>query len=170
MGQAFNALGINIPSLVSQFVNFGVVVLVMYLVAWPRIGRGLEERSRRIEESLAAAERVKEEARQSEADIQARLDQARQDGQALVAQAQQIAQRIQDEGRAQAGRDAEALLERARTEIRLERDGAIAQLRGEFADIAVQAASKIVRKELDPQTHRQIIEETLAEARFDSSN
>ncbi|HWQ27678.1 MAG TPA: ATP synthase F0 subunit B, partial [Dehalococcoidia bacterium] len=85
-------------------------------------------------------------------------------GQALVAQAQEIAARIQAEAREQARADAEALLARARSEIQLERDNAIAQLRKEFADVTIRAAEKVIRQSLDREAHRKLIEETLAES------
>ena len=67
-------------------------------------------------------------------------DVARREGQEIVGNAQQIAGRIQSEAREEANRDRERGLERARAEIQLERDRAIADLRGEFADITVAAA------------------------------
>ena len=58
----------------------------------------------------------------------------------------------------------EQLLERARSEIQLERDGAIAELRKEFADLTILAAERVIKRSLDRQAHRQLIEEVLAEA------
>jgi F-type H+-transporting ATPase subunit b len=46
----------------------------------------------------------------------------------------------------------------------LERDGAIAQLRREFADLTITAAERVIRRSLDRDAHRQLIEEVLAEA------
>ncbi|KKK63654.1 hypothetical protein LCGC14_2992130, partial [marine sediment metagenome] len=71
---------------------------------------------------------------------------------------------LQDEARQAARRDAEALLERARSEIQLERDAAIADLRREFADLTVTAAERVIRRSLDRKAHRELIEEVLAEA------
>ena len=51
-------------------------------------------------------------------------------------------------------------------EIQLERDRAIADLRGEFADITVTAAEKVINQSLDRQAHQRIIDETLAESNF----
>ena len=85
---------------------------------------------------------------------------------APIANAQQIATRIQAEAREQAQRDREAALERATAEIQLERDRAIADLRGEFADITVQAAERVIGQSLDRQSHQRIIDEALAESNF----
>jgi F-type H+-transporting ATPase subunit b len=58
------------------------------------------------------------------------------------------------------------VLERATAEIQLERDRAIADLRGEFADITVRAAERVIGQSLDRQSHQRIIDETLAESNF----
>ncbi|MGI8926774.1 MAG: F0F1 ATP synthase subunit B [Tepidiformaceae bacterium] len=164
MGQAVDALGINLPQLIAQIVNFAVLLVVLRLTLYKPILRMLEERKQRIAEGLNAAEIARAEALQAQANIQGQLDTARREGQELVASAQTIATRIQAEAREQAGRDREAATQRARAEIQLERDRAIAELRGEFADITVRAAEKVIGESLDRQAHQRIIDETLAES------
>lgn len=157
-------LGINIPVLIAQLINFTILLLVLRAVLYRPILRMLDERRSRIEESLSAAERMKRQAAEADRQVQEQIEQARREGQALVAQAQEIAARIQAEAREQARADAEALLARARNEIQLERDNAIAQLRKEFADVTIRAAEKVIRQSLDREVHRKLIEETLAES------
>jgi F-type H+-transporting ATPase subunit b len=166
MGQAIDALGINLPQLIAQIVNFAILLFVLRLVAYKPILRMLDERKRRINEGLNAAEIARAEAAQAQANIQAQLDVARREGQDIVANAQQIAARIQVDAREESARDREAALQRARAEIQLERDRAIAELRGEFADITVSAAEKVIGQSLDQQAHQRIIDEALAESRF----
>ncbi len=162
-------LGINLPVLVAQIVNFLVLLLVLYLVAYKPILRMLDERSRRIREGLSAAEQSKERATEANREAQEQIEAARREGQAIVAQAQQVSARIQAEGRQQAQTQAEALLERARGEIQLERDNAIAELRREFADLTVTAAEKVIGQSLDRAAHRRLIDQTLAESSFRES-
>jgi F-type H+-transporting ATPase subunit b len=159
-------LGINLPLLIAQVINFFVVLLVLRLFLYKPVLAMLDRRAQRVREGLEAAEQSQERATQAEQEVSQQLDQARQQGQALIAQAQEAANRIQEESRAQARRDAEALLERARSEIQLERDQAIGELRKEFADITVSAAEKVIGQSLDKQAHRRLIDETLAESTF----
>lgn len=157
-------LGINIPVLIAQLINFTILLVVLRAVLYRPVLRMLDERRAKIEESLSAAERMKRQAAEADRQVQEQIEQARREGQALVAQAQEIAARIQAEAREQARADAEALLARARSEIQLERDNAIAQLRKEFADVTIRAAEKVIRQSLDREAHRKLIEETLAES------
>jgi F-type H+-transporting ATPase subunit b len=166
MGQAIDALGINLPQLIAQVANFVVLLLILRLTLYKPILKMLDERRQKIAEGLNAAEIARAEAAAAQSNIQAQLDTARHEGQELVANAQSIAVRIQADAREQSNRDREAALERARAEIQLERDRAIAELRVEFADITVSAAEKVINQSLDRQAHQRIIDETLAESSF----
>jgi F-type H+-transporting ATPase subunit b len=159
-------LGINLPGLLAQLINFTILLIILRLVAYKPIMRMLDERRRRIHEGMESAERMKEREAQAEQEVAERIENARREGQTLIGQAQQIAQRIQAEGREQAQADAEALLARARSEIQLERDSAIADLRREFADLTIAAAEKVVGQSLDRRAHQRLIDEVLAESTF----
>ncbi len=166
MGEAFSALGISVPLLVAQLVNFSILLVILRLTLYRPVLRMLDERKQRIAEGLNAAEIARREAASAQANIQAQLEAARKEGQEIVANAQAIATRIETEAKEQAAREREAALEKARNEIQLERDRAIAELRREFAAITVAAAEKVINQSLDPQAHQRVIEETLAESRF----
>lgn len=166
MDKAVEALGLNLPQLIAQIVNFFVLLFILRLVAYKPILKMLDERKQRIAEGLNAAEIARAEAAAAQANIQGQLDAARKEGQEIVAGAQGIATRIQADAREQSAKDREAALERARVEIQQERDRAIATLRGEFADITVSAAEKVINQSLDRQAHQRVIDETLAESKF----
>lgn len=163
-------LGINLPVLIAQIVNFTILLVVLRLVAWGPLTKMLEERRVRIAESLSAADQAKAQAAESERQIQDQVEASRREGQALVAQAQEISARIQAEARTQAQADADAMLGRARNEIQLERDQAIADLRKEFADLTIAAAEKVINQSLDRGQHRRLIDEALAQSSFREKN
>ena len=164
MGEAFTALGINLPQLIAQIANFVVLLVILRLTLYKPILRMLDQRRERIAEGLGAAEEARAEASDAQARIQDQLDEARGQGQEIVANAQQVATRIQEDAREQSERDREASSERARQDIQLERDRAINDLRAEFAEITVTAAERVIRQSLDDDAHQRIIEETLAES------
>ena len=159
-------LGLNIPVLVAQLVNFFLLLVVLRIFLYRPILELLDRRAQRIREGLEAADQSKEHAAQAEQEVAQQLDESRRQGQTLIAQAQEAANRIQEEARNQARREAEGLLERARNEIQLERDQAIAELRKEFADLTVSAAEKVIGQSLDRSAHQRLIDEALAESTF----
>jgi F-type H+-transporting ATPase subunit b len=162
-------LGINLPVLLIQLVNFAFLLLVLRLTVYKPILKMLDERRTRIAEGLNAAERGREQAVEAERRAQEQIEAARREGQTIIQNAQQIAQRLQEEGRQQAQQQAEALLERARSEIQLERDSAITELRKEFADLTISAAEKVIGQSLDRGAHQRLIEQALAESTFRES-
>ena len=164
------SLGINLPILIAQLVNFTILLVVLRLVAWGPLIKVLDDRRERIRESLAAAEEMKSKAAESDRQLHDQIEAARREGQALVANAQEISVRIQAEARTQAQADAEVTLARARNEIQLERDSAIADLRKEFADLTIAAAEKVINQSLDRNAHRRLIDEALAESSFRERN
>jgi F-type H+-transporting ATPase subunit b len=163
-------LGVNIPTLVAQIVNFTVLILLLRLFAYKPILGMLDERKRKIAEGLAAADQGREREVEANKAAQEQIDTARREGQAIVQQAQQVGQRLQEEARQAAQTQADALLERARTEIQMERDNAITSLRREFAELAISAAEKVIGQSLDRSAHQRLINEALAESTFRGSD
>ena len=157
------ALGIDLWALIAYLVNFGVLLLLLYLFAYKRILGMLDQRSERIKESLEEADRVRTESQEAQAAMQQTLDQGRQEGQRVLAEAREAAERYREQQAVQAQAEAEAMLERARSEIRAERDAALDQVRAQFAGLAVTAAERIIHRSLDADVHRDLIDEVLAE-------
>ena len=155
-------LGLNLPGLIVQFINFGILLFILWRFVLPPVQRMLDERRQRIQESLEAAERMRAQATETERMLEEQREEGRRQAQQIIGQAQEIARRIEADARTQAQSDAEALITRARTEIQLERDQAIADLRREFADITVSAAEKVINQSLDRQAHRRLIDDVLA--------
>ncbi len=163
-------LGINLPVLIAQIVNFTILLVVLRLVAWGPLTKMLDERRERIKESLSAADAAKAQVAESERRVQEQVEAGRREAQNLIAQSQDIAARIQADAKTQAQADAESLLVRARNEIKLERDTAIADLRKEFADMTIATAEKVINTSLDRAAHRRLIDEALAQSTFGEGN
>lgn len=155
------ALGINIPVLIAQLVNFLILFVVLAIVAYPRITKMLDRRATTIKESMEQAELVKQQTLQAEERVKAQLEEARRDGQKIFAQAEQVGERLKEEARAAARKEAEAIMARAQNEIKMERDQAIDELRKEVVDVAILAAEKVVQQSLDKAAHRHLIDEVI---------
>lgn len=164
MGQAFDALGINLPSLIAFIVNFGLLLILLRFTLWNPVLRTLDERRRRIQESLSAADRAAESARESEQRVAEEIRQAQLQGQEIVGNAQQIALRIQDEATRDAQTRAQQIVDQAQAAIRQESEAARTALRREFADLTILAAEKVINQSLDKQAHLRLINEVLAQS------
>jgi len=157
-------LGINLPTLIAQIVNFLILLGLLYLVAYKPIMRMLDERSRKIKESMEQTELIKQQAERAEEEVKKQIETASREGQGIIARAVRSGEEVRQKAQQEAKQDAESLVARAWMGIRRERDEAIAELRKEFADLTIMAAEKIIEKSLDKQTHRQLIEKVLEES------
>jgi F-type H+-transporting ATPase subunit b len=160
----FEALGINLPGLITQVVSFVILLAVLYRFLYKPVLRMLDQRSDRIKESLETAERVREESARSQQEMQQQLDQARAEGQQLIAQAREVAERFREEELAKAREEIRIERARAQAGIRREGEAAVEELRREFAGLAIAAAERIVERSLDESTHRGLIEKVLEES------
>ena len=157
-------LGINLPGLIAQIINFGLLLGILYVVLYKPVLRMLDQRSQRIKDSLEQAEQLQQESAQAEEQVKQQIDDARREGRNIVAQATEVADRVREEARTQARTEAEAIIERGRAEVQRERDEAMEELRRQFADLTVSAAERVIRTSLDVERHRQLIDEVLQES------
>ena len=158
------ALGINLPGLITHVVSFLILLFVLKRFLYKPIVNMLDQRAQRIRESLEAAERAREESAASQEEVQAQLEAARSEGQQFIASAREVAGRFREEETAKVRQEIEAERSRVTANIQRERDTAIEQLRSEFADLAITAAERVVERSLDQQAHQDIIDRVLEES------
>ena len=157
-------LGINLPTLVAQIVNVVILLGLLYLVAYKPVIRMLDERSRRVKESMEQTAAIKEQAARAEEEVKKQLEAASREGQERIVQAVQIGEDVKQKAQQEARQEAETLITRARTEIQRERDEAIDELRKEVADLTILAAGKVIERSLDKKAHRELIDKVLEES------
>ena len=157
-------LGINLPTLLAQIVNFAILLGLLYLVAYKPIMRMLDERSRRVKESMEQTELIKQQAERAEEEVKKQIEAAGREGQDIIARAVRSGEEVRQKAQQDARQDAESLIVRARVEIQRERDEAVGELRKEFADLTILAAGKVIDRSLDKEAHRQLIDKVLKES------
>ena len=156
-------LGFNVQLFISQLISFVILLVALYFVAYKRILKMLDERSKRVKESMEQAESVKTQSARAEEEVKKQIQLASQRGQELIAQATHTSDEIRGKAQDLAKQDAEVLIEKARQAIKTERDAAVDELRHEFADLTIMAASKVVGESLDKETNKKLIDKVLQE-------
>ena len=157
-------LGISLPTLVAQLINFGILFGLLFLVAYKPLMKMLDERSKRVKDSMDQADLIKEQAAHAEEEVKKQLEVAGKEGQEVVARAVRTGEELRQKAQEQARQDGESLIDRARMEIQRERDGAIDELRREFTDLTILAAGKVIDRSLDKEEHRKLIDKVLEES------
>jgi F-type H+-transporting ATPase subunit b len=159
-----SALGVDGWVLVAQLIAFLVFLGLFWRYALGPLTSMIDQRRDRIEDSMRAAERMQKELAATQARNEEVLAEARREAQRLLATARENAEQTLARAEDRAQVEAERIVEKARVTIEAEREQSWQQLRQEVADLAISAATKIVRKELDRGQQARLIEETLAEA------
>ncbi len=157
-------LGLKVPTLIAQVINFGILFLVLRFVAYKPIMRMMDARSNKIKDSLEQAGRIKQQAAVAEQETAKKIEEAGAEARRLIAQATASGEAMRQKAQADARTDAEKLIAQARGQISQERDDAIGELRKEFADLTVLAAEKVIKRSLDKEAQRSLIEQTLEES------
>ena len=156
-------LGVNLPSLVAYLINFILLLGILGVFAYKPLMRMLDERTERIRESLEAADQARQEAANAQEAIQEQITEARREGQRIMDQTREAAERFRTEEMEKARLEAEAFVERARSDIQRERDTALQEVRASFGDLAITAAERVIRSSLDRTAHESLIAQVLEE-------
>ena len=160
----FASLGVNLPLLVVFVINFIVLFVLLRLFLYKPVLKMLDERAKRTAEAMEQAEATKKEYEQARLEVQKQIEKGRQEGQAIISQAMQVGERLKEESRQEATKQAQTIVDRTRSELEAERDKIVGDLRREFVDISIAAAEKVIKETLDKEKHRKLIEETLQES------
>ena len=157
------ALGINLPGLITQVISFLILLFVLSKLLYKPVIKMLDDRADRIKESLSAAEKAKEDAASSAEKIEKELISARQEGQKIIDQAKQFSEDFKEKERSKALEEIENLIEKSKIDLEKETRVAINELRKNFSSLVLEAAEKVVNKEIDDNTHNELIEKVLKE-------
>ena len=155
------ALGINLPGLITQVISFLILLFVLSKLLYKPVIKMLDDRADRIKESLSAAEKAKEDAASSAEKIEKELISARQEGQKIIDQAKQFSEDFKEKERSKALEEIENLIEKSKIDLEKETRVAINELRKNFSSLVLEAAEKVVNKEIDDNTHNKLIEKVL---------
>jgi len=147
-----------------SIVNFLLLLYVMRRLLWGPITTMLANRAEKIREGLAMAAAAKAERERMEAEVERLLADARREAQTIAERMTAAAEAAAADIRAQAKTEADRIRERGREDATHLHDQALAQLRSELAGMVVLAASRVLGRELDPEKHRALIEQSLDEA------
>ena len=147
---------------------FGLTLIILWKVAFPRIAEALDKRQKAIEDSIETSERVRREAEKLLEEYRERLAEARGQADDIVARSRKSAEAHENEVLAEAKTKREEMMEQTRRDIEAETRRAIQEIRKEVADLTVLATEKVTRKSLTADDQKRLVEEALAELDFNA--
>jgi F-type H+-transporting ATPase subunit b len=156
----------NVGLMVWTLILFGLSLVVLWKLAFPRITEALDRRQKAIEDSIDAAERTRKEADDLLDEYRERLREARDQAEQIVQRARHAAEVHERDATADAQARREQLMEQTRREIEAETRRAIDEIRREVADLTVLATEKVTRKTLTADDQKRLLEEAISELDF----
>lgn len=142
---------------------FLIVFLILKKAAWKPIVKALNEREAGIADSIAAAEKVKQEMAVMQSQNEALLVQAREERTQLLKEAKETKDRIISEAKEQAKVEGNKIIEDALLQIERQKNAAMTEVKNEIGQLAVEVAEKILRKQLSTEGAQQDLVKMLAE-------
>lgn len=160
----------GVGNMIVTLIIFGIVVFVLGKYAWPVLLKTLAEREQAIRKALEDARHEREEAARLLEQYKKQLEEARQQATAIVEEGRRDAEVVRRRLHEQAQQEAEQILARARQEIELATEAAKRDLFDRVADIAVMIAGRILRRELKPEDHRDLVAQSVQQIESHNGN
>jgi len=148
---------------VFAIINFAILAFGLYALLWKPFLKMLDDRKAKISESLCAAEAASEEAKATKAALQAEIAKARAQADSVLTAAQQHSEETRREILAQAKLEAQRLTEKAKAEIQREKEAALLQIKQEVAALAVAAATRILKDEMNDDLQKKLTDKYIQE-------
>ena len=155
-------MNINL-TMFAQAISFAILIWFTIKFVWPPLLSAIETRQKEIADGLAAGERGRNELDLAAKRASQELHAARENVSAIIAQAEKRASEIVEEAKASAKQEGDRILVGARAEIDQEVNRAKELLRQQVVDLAIAGAEKILRKEIDAETHSAMLSEIAKE-------
>ncbi len=150
-------------TLIGEMLSFAILIGFTVKFIWPNLTKAIEERQLKIADGLSAAERARAELKDADAKVADEIRKARQQASEIIDRAQQQANQILDKAKADAVAEIGRQKAVAQDEIASMAQRAREELRERIGALAVQGASKIVQREIDPAVHKALLDQLAAE-------
>ncbi|HCG98634.1 MAG: ATP synthase F0 subunit B [Candidatus Aquicultor primus] len=154
---------LNQPLIVYTAIAFAFLVFALAKFGFGPIVSMLDEREKKIRESIEQAEHARLESERLLRDYEEKLAEARAEAHKIIAEGKQLGENLRAEIKTKADEEVKLMIAKAEDQINRDVEQAIKELRTEVGDLSVTLAAKVIEKELDKAAHEQLIENYLSE-------
>ena len=144
-------------TLIAQMIVFLILVGFTMKFVWPPIVKALDERAQKISDGLSAADKAKSELASANKRVEAQLSSARNDAAQRLADAERLAQSMVEDAKGRATEEGAKIVAAARAEAQQESLKAREVLRDQVAALAVKGAEQILKREVNPSVHAELL-------------
>jgi F-type H+-transporting ATPase subunit b len=165
MPEIFEKLGLDAALLISQIVNFLLLIILLKKFAYKPVLNMLSERAEKIEQSLRQAEKIEKELKNTETEKLKEINKAKEEAKKIIEEALIIAQNNTNKSLEETKAKTKEIVNKAKEEIQSEKEKSIKEAEREIAVLAIEIAEKILKKNLDGDAEKKLADETLSKIR-----
>ena len=146
-----------------SIVTFLIVLGILRWKAWEPLIEALDARAKQIEDSLLKAEKVT-----AQAEVQAErnekvLQKARNEAQEIVTKARDAGDKLKQKLETDGKEQYDSMLNKAKRQIKTAKQKALSEIKNTVVDIALEASEKVLKRNLNNEDNKKMIEETVDE-------
>ncbi|MAO85783.1 MAG: ATP synthase F0 subunit B [Candidatus Marinimicrobia bacterium] len=142
-------------------ITFLLLLLVLSKVAWGPIISALESREKEIRDALDSAAIAKEDAEKATSEYEKIKQEAHSEAQTILAEAKSIKEKMITDAVDEAKKKAEIETQNALQSINAEKEKAVNEIKSAAVELSIQAASKLIEKNLDDNDNRKLVNEAI---------
>ena len=142
-------------------VTFLIVLFILKWKAWGPLMSALDKREEDIKNALLEADRAKENAEKASQDYEELIKKAHSESQQIISNSKTAGEKVKNDIESAAKEKAEEMIEKAKIQIESESQKAIQEIKSSVVDLSIEAATKILEKNLDSEDNRKLVDQTL---------
>ena len=142
-------------------VTFLIVLFILKWKAWGPLMSTLDKREEDIKNALLAVDRAKEDAEKATQDYEELIKKAHSESQKIISDSKIAGEKVKNKIEFAAKEKAEEMIEKAKIQIEYESQKAIQEIKSSVVDLSIEAATKILEKNLDSEDNRKLVDQTL---------
>jgi len=154
-------LGIDWRLLIAQIVNFLILLTVLYKLLYKPVLKMLNDRTTRIEKSLADAAKIESNVKQADEERMQKIVEARKEAQKIIEEAKKEAEKVKQDLVAEARQEAEKILTAGKTQLEAEKENVLKGIRKEVAGLVIAGTEQVLQDIVDDNMHKAITEATM---------
>jgi F-type H+-transporting ATPase subunit b len=154
-------LDINPGLILWTIITFILLLFILGKVAWKPLVNALQAREQSIRDALLKAEEARKESERLLAENTAAMKRANEETSRILKEGRELADQMKNEIVAKAHESAKMMMGQAKEDIQREKETALLQLKNEVADLAMNAAEKIIDETLDDAKQKKLVDKVL---------
>lgn len=153
---------IDYKLLVAQAINFSIVISVLYFFALKPILKVMQERTEKIEKSLADADAIEENMRKTEERYEQTLNEAKKEAAAIMARAGEEAEKKREKMLAKTKEEIGQIINEEKEKMQKEKAQVLREIKSSVTDLVIAITEKVIEKKLSPKEDKELIKKMIS--------